>query len=100
VEEGEDPEAAARRELYEESGLAAPARFERIALDLGYARPEGRTVTVRPYLAEVPAAWEPVLNDEHVDYRWCSAAEADALLEYPEPRAAVAYVFGLLGGAA
>ena len=36
--------------------------------------------------AEAPAAWEPQLNEEHDDYRWCDAAEAADLLHWPEPR--------------
>ena len=96
VEEGESPEAAARRELEEESGLARPVRFDPIPLELGYVRPEGIPVTMHGFLAEAPAGWEPVLNDEHVDHRWCSAREAERLLAYPEPRAAVAYVARLL----
>jgi len=47
-------------------------------------------------LAEAPPSWEPVLNDEHVEYRWCSDADADALLAYPEPREAVRCVARLL----
>ena len=100
VEEGESAEAAARRELEEESGLARPLRFDPIPLELGYVRPEGIPVTMHGFLAEVPAGWEPVLNDEHVDYRWCSAEEADRLLAYPEPRDAVACVSRLLAGEA
>ena len=96
VEEGEEAEAAARRELDEESGLSRPLRFEPLPLELGYVRPEGMAVTMHAFLAEAPVGWEPVLNDEHVDYRWCSGEEADGLLAYPEPRAAVAYVSRLL----
>lgn len=96
VEEGEPPDAAARRELEEESGLAGPTRFKRIPLDLSYIRPEGMRVKIHPFLAAAPADWEPVLNEEHVDHRWCSAEEADALLAYPEPREAYAYVARLL----
>ena len=96
VEEGEEPRAAARRELDEESGLADPLRFEAVPLELHYTRPEGLVVRVHPFLAEAPPGWEPVLNDEHVDYRWCSAADANELLAYPEPRSAVRYVAGLL----
>lgn len=92
VEDGEDPAAAARRELAEESGLREPTRFEPLPLDLGYVRPEGARVTVHGFAAEAPRGFEPVLNEEHVEYRWCSAAEADSLLAYPEPREAVAYV--------
>lgn len=96
VEEGEAPADAALRELEEESGLVGPARFEAVPLELSYVRPEGARVRIHPFLAEAPAGWEPRLNDEHVDYRWCSAAEADELLAYPEPRAAYAWVQRLL----
>ena len=96
VEEGETPFDAARRELAEESGLTSPSRFEPIPLDLAYTRPEGVRVRLHAFLAEASPDWEPVLNDEHVDYRWCSADEADALLAYPEPRAAYAHVARLL----
>ena len=26
-----------------------------------------------------------MLNEEHVEYRWCSELQAEELLEYPEP---------------
>jgi 8-oxo-dGTP pyrophosphatase MutT (NUDIX family) len=54
-------------------------------------------VALHAFLAEAPPGWEPVLNEEHVEYRWCSAADADALLAYPEPREAVEYVARLQG---
>jgi dATP pyrophosphohydrolase len=96
VEEGEEPADAALRELEEESGLVDPSRFEAVPLELWYVRPEGARVRIHPFLAAAPAGWEPRLNDEHVDYRWCAAAEADELLAYPEPRAAYAWVERLL----
>jgi 8-oxo-dGTP pyrophosphatase MutT (NUDIX family) len=104
VEWGEEPEAAASRELEEETGLrAVPHALEG---PLGYllaedpeivqARfaPGTERVTVWPFLAEAPAGWEPALDEEHVDHRWLPAPEAIALLEYPEPRAAVAAAEG------
>ena len=39
-----------------------------------------------PFLVDVPAGWEPTLNDEHDDYRWCSRDEAVELLHWPEPK--------------
>ncbi len=86
IEEGESPLEAARRELDEETALR-PATFEPISLELGYRLPRGAWITLHPFVVEAPPAWEPVLNDEHVDYRWCSEEAALALLRYPEPRA-------------
>ena len=96
IEAGEDPETAARRELEEESGLASPLRFQALPLELAYVRPDGSEVTVHSYLVEAPAGFEPILDDEHVDYRWCSASDADALLAYPEPREAYALAAAVL----
>ena len=93
VEEGEAPDAAALRELGEETGLTRPTRFAPIPLELGYSAVEGDvSVTLHPYSVEVEQDWEPELNEEHVEYRWCSEAEAEALLEYPEPRDALQHV--------
>lgn len=86
IEEGEAPDAAALRELVEETGLTRPVRFEPIPLELGYRRPEDDSwVTLHPYSVEAAGGWEPVLNEEHVEYRWCSEEQAEELLEFPEP---------------
>ena len=90
IEEGEQPAAAALRELMEETSLDAPVRFEKLPIDLGYRRPRSDLrVELHAYRVEVPVAWEPTLNEEHVDYRWLSADDARELLAYPEPREAV-----------
>ena len=99
VEWGESPEAAARRELAEETGLAAdPAPLDGpldydLSGDPESVRrrfPEGtERIVVWPYVADAPPGWEPTLDAEHVDHRWLAAEDAVSLLHYPEPRAAV-----------
>lgn len=86
IEEGEAPDAAALRELDEETGLTRPASFAPIPLELGYRRPEDDSwIKLHPYSLEAPSGWEPLLNEEHVEYRWCSEEQAEELLEFPEP---------------
>jgi lipoyl(octanoyl) transferase len=89
VEPGEEPEAAAARELLEETGLRAEALREIGGFD--YAReawePDpGMHCSVRAFVADAPPGWEPQLDDEHDEYRWCGADDACALLYWPEPR--------------
>lgn len=87
VEPGESPARAAARELAEETGLHAPV--VRLALDLSYEGPRGH-VRLHAFVAEAAGGWEPELDEEHVEHRWCTEDEALQLLAYPEPRQAVA----------
>jgi dATP pyrophosphohydrolase len=88
VEPGEESEAAALRELREETGLAADALAP--LGDFAYVREPweaepGLRVHVRAFLADVAPGWEPQLDHEHDDYRWCSREDAMELLFWPEP---------------
>jgi 8-oxo-dGTP pyrophosphatase MutT (NUDIX family) len=86
VETDETAGAAALRELEEETGLRA--EVTPLGLELGYVGASGR-VRLDAFVVDAPPGWEPTLDEEHVAYRWCSAAEAIELLAYEEPRVAV-----------
>lgn len=93
VEEGETFAEAAVRELAEEASLAAPLLDLELRQDYAvepafqhlYARNE-YTVTVAAFAVQAPDEWEPTLNHEHSEYRWCTFDEALALLYWPETR--------------
>lgn len=92
LEAGETYAEAAARELREETGLEGPV------VDLGRRfvyrleewepryTPESGEIHVECFLAEAPPGWEPSLDREHDDYRWCVADDGAALLFWPEPR--------------
>jgi 8-oxo-dGTP pyrophosphatase MutT (NUDIX family) len=91
VEEGETFASAAARELSEETGLVAP--LVDLRMPQGYPVPEEMRqeygagvdkVAIENFALEVPAGWEPILNEEHDEYRWLTLAEAIALAHWPE----------------
>ena len=83
IEPGESPEAAARRELLEETGADAPV------VDLGYrhgfgldpslaraAAPSLRLAEETAFAARLPAGFAPRLSAEHGEWGWFSPGEA------------------------
>jgi dATP pyrophosphohydrolase len=99
VDWDETAESAARRELLEETGLDATVgplgyRFVySLADEPEFVRsrfaPTVTEVEAETFVADAPEGWEPTLDDEHVEYRWCTRAEAEELLFWPEPKEAV-----------
>ena len=91
VEEGETFAGAAARELAEETGLHAalvdlgtPQRY-RVPAELRHEYAPGvDDVAIENFAVEVAPGWEPILNEEHDDYRWLSLADAIALVHWPE----------------
>lgn len=90
VEDGEEWKAAALRELREETGFEAD-ELQPLG-EFSYARESwesepGLRVDVHAFLVDVGPGWEPQLDHEHDDYRWCSRDDAMELLFWPEPAA-------------
>jgi 8-oxo-dGTP pyrophosphatase MutT (NUDIX family) len=91
VEEGETFAEAAARELREEAGLDAPLvdleipQRYRVPEELRHEYALGvDDVAIENFMVDVPAGWEPILNDEHDEYRWVTLADAIALAHWPE----------------
>jgi 8-oxo-dGTP pyrophosphatase MutT (NUDIX family) len=104
LEPGESFPTAAARELREETGLALPLTDlgvpQRYLVDDDYRplyAPDVTHVQIHTYAVEAPPLWEPILNEEHDIYRWCTVSEAMALLHWPEAREALARLAERLG---
>jgi 8-oxo-dGTP pyrophosphatase MutT (NUDIX family) len=95
VEPGETATAAAERELREETGLVANAEAGVEVVEYVYrltAEPADRRSNDDPSVAQVnvtcfhvtaPDEWEPNLDWEHDDHRWCEPGEAFTTLRWP-----------------
>ena len=95
VEPGETATAAAERELREETGLVANAEagVEVVEyVDALTEEPADRREQYDPSVAQVnvtcfhvtaPDEWEPNLDWEHDDHRWCEPGEAFTNLRWP-----------------
>jgi 8-oxo-dGTP pyrophosphatase MutT (NUDIX family) len=94
VEKGESDEEAALRELREETGLSEGAELDPPRHSYSYPvleeppnrrvlyPPETESISVVCFRVDAPPGWEPILNWEHDESRWCSADEAVTLLRW------------------
>ncbi len=95
VEPGETATTAAERELREETGLVGIAGAGVEVVEYVYAltqQPADRRNIRDPSVAQVnvtcfhvtaPDEWEPNLDWEHDDHRWCEPGEAFRTLRWP-----------------
>jgi 8-oxo-dGTP pyrophosphatase MutT (NUDIX family) len=108
VKWGEERTEAARREVFEETGLT---RLQGITA-IGYAfsfplrlrqeqqsryAPQVTTINNTVFAAEVASARPVCLSPEHVDYGWFAFPEAMRRIHWPEEREALARLHPMIG---
>jgi len=86
VEDGERATDAARRELIEETGLAAAALFTAGELDAFYDPVRDRIVHVPFFVAYLDAGDVVLETGVHDEHRWVTFAQAADLLEFAAQR--------------
>ena len=96
IEDGERPEAAALRELREETGLTCD-RLYSITLGGFYLHRQGAVSLTVVFCAMIgPAAPAPVLGEEHDACEWLPFAVAMERCAWPREREAMLHVAHLL----
>lgn len=81
IEEGEEPEAAALRELREETGLVAESLFSTGVQPFYVLKTQ--TVQLAVQFAAVVQQSMPVLGGEHVEHAWLTVDEAVERMVWP-----------------
>lgn len=107
VESAESISEAAERELHEETGLVAQVTVGVEVAEYVYPlteEPADRPNLYDPSVVQVevtcfrvaaPDDWEPTLDWEHDDHRWCAPDEAFTTLRWPETAQALRQVLAL-----
>lgn len=89
LEKGETAVEAIRREIAEETGIAAAALYTSGCCDT-FFNPGANAIEIMPIFVATFADQPQVrLDHEHLAYRWMSFAEALAVMAYPGQRQAL-----------
>jgi dATP pyrophosphohydrolase len=84
-----DLEAAVRREVREETGLAEPRDVWSLDWHVPFRADNGETWRLHAYALRADPRFEPTLSDEHVAFAWVPPDEAARRLHFPDNREAV-----------
>ena len=95
IDTGERPDAAAVRELREETGLTCE-RLYNITLGGFYLHKQGVLSLTVVFAAVVPIGVDPVLGVEHDAFRWLPLSEAMNECAWPREREALQHIAHLL----
>jgi 8-oxo-dGTP pyrophosphatase MutT (NUDIX family) len=90
-------EAAARRELAEETGFHEFAGFFPLDWVVVFEGPDGRTWQLTAFAAELSERRSPRLSREHDDFAWLPPDEAIRRLHFEDNRAAIARLLERVG---
>ena len=89
IEKGESAADAIRREIAEETGIAAPALYTSGCCDT-FFNSGANSIEIMPiFVAPFAEAPQVTLDHEHLAYQWLSFAEAVEILAYPGQRQAL-----------
>jgi dihydroneopterin triphosphate diphosphatase len=98
IEEGEDPAAAAKREMSEETGLV-PARLYNLSrVESFYQHRLDEVALVPVFAAVVPATATVRIGTEHDRFEWLDPEAARSRFTWPRERRALDDIVILLGG--
>ena len=86
VEDGERATDAARRELFEETGLSIATLFTAGELDAFYDPVRDRIVHVPFFVAHAGEGEVALEADVHDEHRWVTFAQAETMLEFSAQR--------------
>lgn len=92
VEAGEKAWETAKREVFEETGIALSEIWSADYLEQFYEVDKECITLVPVFVSTVPEDTEVTLNDEHDAYKWVSIKEANKMLGFDGQRKALAAI--------